>query len=233
MFPDKNEWNRIYEAIDKGLPPPWQPTQFHLPQQDKTSRAWNDLLQLIEDAARDKREVFAPKRELGPALWSEIVTLPSSIALLKNVKTLDLYRSSLLVIPPEIGKMDSLTEFIPYTSYGLHWFPYEITRCKRLQSSTVSTRALYGNYKYRPPFPNLDTPVRELIPRSCSVCGVELVEHKLCQVWISSLVATDVLPLLVNACSEACVQALPTPPHDYVQHVHTGGPEVLQPLATR
>ncbi|WP_257581710.1 hypothetical protein [Streptomyces sp. TLI_146] len=30
------------------------------------------------------------------------------------------------------------------------------------------------------------------------------------QVWISLRVATDVLPLLVNACSSGCVAALPS-----------------------
>lgn len=58
------------------------------------------------------------------------------------------------------------------------------------------------------------------------------------QVWISLRAGADVLPLLVNACSAACVDALPTPadgyvqePHTdgYVQEPHTGGPGVVQP----
>lgn len=48
-----------------------------------------------------------------------------------------------------------LLAFEPYTSYSLHWFPYELTRCMNLRDSTVSTRALYGNIKYRPAFPRL------------------------------------------------------------------------------
>jgi hypothetical protein len=48
-------------------------------------------------------------------------------------------------------------------------------------------------------------------------------------VWISLRVATDVLPLLVNACSRGCVEALPTPPDGYVATPHRGGPEVVQP----
>ena len=51
--------------------------------------------------------------------------------------------------------MESLEEFTPYTSYKLHWFPFEITRCIKLVESTVSTRALYGNYLHRTPFPSL------------------------------------------------------------------------------
>lgn len=39
-----------------------------------------------------------------------------------------LYGSNLVRIPPEIGAMTSLEEFTPYTSYRLHWVPYEITR---------------------------------------------------------------------------------------------------------
>ena len=35
--------------------------------------------------------------------------------------------------------------------------------------------------------------------------------------------------LLVNACSTACIEALPTPPEDYVQTPHRGGPTVEQP----
>jgi hypothetical protein len=38
-------------------------------------------------------------------------------------------------------------------------YPYEITRCTKLDQSSVSTRALYGNYKFRPPFLRLETPL--------------------------------------------------------------------------
>ncbi|MFG2793730.1 hypothetical protein [Streptomyces sp. NPDC048419] len=48
------------------------------------------------------------------------------------------------------------------------------------------------------------------------------------QMWISLRVAADVLPLLVNACSAACVSALPSGAEDYVQLPHTGG-RVKQP----
>ncbi|GGV23742.1 hypothetical protein GCM10010495_44190 [Kitasatospora herbaricolor] len=51
------------------------------------------------------------------------------------------------------------------------------------------------------------------------------------RVWISLRVATDVLPLLVNACSVACVAALPAPPKGYVRGPHSGGPAVRQPTA--
>jgi hypothetical protein len=38
-----------------------------------------------------------------------------------------------------------------------------------------------------------------------------------------------VLPLLVHACSEACVNALPAPADGYVDHPHQGGPDLAQP----
>jgi hypothetical protein len=142
--------------------------------------------------------------------------------------------------------MTSLEEFTPYTSYRLHWFPYEITRCTRLTRSTVSTRTLFGNYKLRPPFPRLQPAessvagldTGDLDPRrwgttaisSCSVCDRAVELGGLHPVWISLRVATDVLPLLVNACSSQCVAALPPPPEGYVRSAHTGGP-VGQPSA--
>jgi hypothetical protein len=169
------------------------------------------------------------------------VTVPT-IAKLTEVRTLVLYGTNLVRLPPEIGAMANLETFQPYTSRRLHWYPYELTRCPRLRASVVSTRALYGNFKYRPPFPALSGPaspdLTALDPgvwgadtvRSCSVCDGPVAE--LHQAWISRLVATDVLPLLVNACSAACVAALPEPHRGCVPTPHTGGPEVVQP-ATR
>jgi hypothetical protein len=140
------------------------------------------------------------------------VTLPPSIGKLQSVKFFSLYGSHLVRIPPDVGEMANLEEFDPYTSYCLHWFPFEITRCKKLRSSRVSTRALYGNYKYRAPFPRLPNISAELTPKSCSVCRGPFTKNELYQRWISLAVATDVLPLLVHACSRECVQNLPSHP---------------------
>jgi hypothetical protein len=74
---------------------------------------------------------------------------------LTAVTRLVLYGMNLVRIPPEIGAMTSLEVFEPYTSHMLHWHPYELTRCVRLADSTVNTRVLYGNFKFRPPFPAL------------------------------------------------------------------------------
>jgi hypothetical protein len=219
---------------------------FHAERQDTSAPGWQHLLALIDEAAADGREEFRPLVELTPQERRQIVTLPPTIAKLTAVKHLMLYSSNLVRIPPEIGAMTSLEEFTPYTSYRLHWFPYEITRCTRLTRSTVSTRTLFGNYKLRPPFPRLQPAgssvagldTGDLDPRrwgttaisSCSVCDRAVELGGLHPVWISLRVATDVLPLLVNACSSQCVAALPPPPEGYVRSAHTGGP-VGQPSA--
>lgn len=226
------------------------PTRFHDERQDTTAPGWLRLLELIEQAAADRREVFKPLVELTAEQRRQVVTLPPSIAKLTSVKHLNLYRSNLVCIPPEIGAMRSLEEFTPYTSYRLHWFPYEITRCPGLQRSTVSTRAIYGNFKRRPPFPQLRTSpdasknvdLEDLDPgvwgataiRTCSVCDGPVEPDSLRQAWISLHVfGFDVMPLLVNACSTACIDALPRPAEGYVQTAHTGGPDIDQPPAGR
>jgi hypothetical protein len=215
--------------------------EFHDEPQDTECDAWRTLLDLVEKAAEDGRSwlphrrwrsrTFAPLKNMNPVDRDQIVTLPPTIAKLKSVRRLDLYRSYLVRIPPEIGEMTSLTDFDPYTSHRLHWFPYEITRCRKLRHSRVSTRALYGNFKYRPPFPRLETQTctgGEASSR-CSVCDRPFEDMGLHRVWISLGVGTDVLPLLVNACSDECVRRLPRPVEGYVQEPHRGGLEVRQP----
>ncbi|WP_020469832.1 leucine-rich repeat domain-containing protein [Zavarzinella formosa] len=204
--------------------------------QDTTTDAWKRLLDLVEEAAAGKIEKFAPGRALGWEDWQSLVTLPASIGKLKHVRELDLYGSSLVRLPPEIGEMSSLEDFTPYTSYRLHWFPYEIIRCAHLTKSCVSTRALYGNYKLRHPFPNLrsfaNTNALELArPRVCGVCQGPFAEQGSQLRRISLRVATDIIPLLVYACSDACVAALPAPPENYVGRPHTGGRLLEQPSA--
>ncbi|MBG0824495.1 leucine-rich repeat domain-containing protein [Planomonospora sp. ID91781] len=221
--------------------------RFHVERQDTASAAWRDLLDLVEEAAADGREKFRPLGDLDLDERRQIITPPPTISKRTEVKHLMLYGSNLARIPPEIGAMTGLRQFTPYTSHRLHWFPYELTRCLQLRNSTVSTRSLYGNVKIRPPFPpfqpgrasirDLDT--GDLDPKvwgtdmigACSVCGRPIAEAGLHQVWISSQVGTDVLPLLVNACSPACIDALPAPAEGYVPTPHTGGPGIVQPHA--
>ena len=207
----------------------WSELRIHTEEQDTECSGWHRINQLIDDAARDGREEFSPGPEMTPKEWSEITILPSSIARLQSVKHFILYGSSLVRIPPEIGEMTSLENFTPYTSYRLHWLPYEIRRCKNLRRSTISTRALYGNFKYRPPFPRLPQINVAFLPQRCSVCGTPFGNVTPSQLWISLPVGTDVVPLLVHACSDVCVGNLPTPPKNYVQHPHTGGLHLPQP----
>ncbi|WP_433795983.1 leucine-rich repeat domain-containing protein [Actinoplanes sp. CA-252034] len=213
---------------------------FHGERQDTASSGWLRMLELIDEAAADGREMFRPLVEMTADQRRELITLPREIGRLTRVRHLVLYGSNLVRIPPEIGLMRSLEQFEPYTSYRLHWFPYELTRCTALADSTVSTRAIYGNYKHRPPFPALRPVTRgdltDLDPyrhgtegvRTCSVCD-QPVGDEMRQVWISLRVGTDVWPLLVNACSQACVDALPTPADGHVATPHPGGPTVVQP----
>lgn len=199
--------------------------------QDRSSEAWYRLLELIDKAAEDSREEFNPAKELGREVWSQITTLPEAISKLKAVKHLMLYGSNLTRIPPQIGEMESLEKFTPYTSYGLKWFPYELTRCKNLKDSTVSTRALYGNYKFRLPFPDVAAHPVFYYGKDvhCSVCGKSTALQTPNQFWISLRVATDVLPLLVDVCTLDCLTALPSPPKNYIQVPHKGGLQQVQP----
>ncbi|MEU9864844.1 leucine-rich repeat domain-containing protein [Streptomyces sp. NPDC047971] len=237
----------LCSCLDRSRPHPRARVGFHAERQDPTAPGWRHLLELVEEAAADGREEFKPLIELSPAERRQVVTLPPTIAKLTAVKHLVLYGSNLVRLPPEIGAMTSLEEFTPYTSYRLHWFPYEITRCRRLTRSTVSTRALFGNFKLRPPFPKLTSSPDSLTGleperldagrwgftalKGCSVCDDPIAHGGLQQVWISLRVATDVLPLLVNACSAECVASLPGGADNYIPTAHKGGP-VDQPASS-
>lgn len=206
----------------------WTELTIHREVQDENAAGWIQLLEIIEEAIRDGREVFSPLREMTPEQWIEIVTLPPSIAQLKNVKHFILYGSSLVRIPPEIGEMTNLEEFTPYTSYRLHWFPYEIRRCKKLKRSTVSTRAVYGNYKFRPPFPALPQHSELYRPKTCSICNGAFTDVPI-QRWTSLRMGSDIVPLLVHACSEICIDAIKDAPDNYIKRPHCGGLELEQP----
>ena len=209
----------------------WRELLFHTEIQDTNSDAWNSLEAYIAKVRDDGSDELDPMTGIGTEKWEQIVTLPKSIGTLKSVRFLSLYGSHLVRIPPEIGDMTNLEEFDPYTSRCLHWFPYEITRCHHLKRSRVSTRCLYGNFKYRPPFPKLPQNSEAFAPATCSVCGSLFSQEGIRQAWISLRVATDVLPLLVHACSEKCIEILPKPASGYVQRPHFGGLGLEQPPA--
>ena len=200
--------------------------------QNRESEAWIKLCEVIDRIAEEGKEEFSPYEELGEELFLQIYTLPESISKLKKVKKLWLYGSKIKLIPPEIGEMENLEYFDPYTSYDLHWFPYEITNCKNLKDSRVSTRALYGNDKNRMEFPDLrENPIRYHGENlNCSICKKRIDYEGVNQVWITIRVATDNLPLLANLCSKDCESKLQKPPKNYVNHAHKGGKELNQPL---
>ena len=235
---DKQMWQKSHASpiaprCDCRLNPQGAFTELHLhPETQNTEcEGWKILLELIENAASKGSEEFAPGLEMPSELWSQVITLPSSISKLISVKKLYLYGSHLVRVPPEIGDMQNLEELDLYTSYRLHWLPYEVTRCLKLKRSRASTRGLYGNFKYRPPFPKLE---RQSLPadvrsRTCNVCQKVLTRETVVLVWISLRVGTDVFPLLVNACSDECVRRLPPSAKGYVQGPHNGGLDLLQP----
>lgn len=205
--------------------------RLHHEWQNENSDAWIRLLDLINDAVAHNVEEWTPGSLMPLEEWHSIVTLPPQIGNLKSVRKLSLYGSSLVRIPPEIGEMTALQDFDFYTSYRLHWFPYEITRCLQLKNSRISTRALYGNFKNRNPFPDLrrDNDFLDSIrPKACSVCKVDL-DNSYKTRWISLNIATDVVPLLVFACSASCVDSLPSPPENYLLKPHRGGRSIEQP----
>jgi len=216
---------------EQNVRPEWHELLLHPEVQDTDSEAWKTLEAYIAKVREEGSDELNPRAGIGSKKWEQIITLPKSIGTLKSVKVLSLYGSHLVRIPPEIGDMTNLEEFDPYTSRCLHWFPYEITRCKHLTRSRVSTRCLYGNYKYRAPFPRLQQISPVLAPATCSVCGRPFAQEQIRQAWISMRVATDVLPLLVHACSENCIENLPKPAFGYVQRPHYGAKDLEQPPA--
>jgi hypothetical protein len=218
-------WNRNHESGK------WQELLLPDEIQDAHSDAWKSLEAYREKVDAEGRDELNPMDGIGPEKWEQIVTLPRSIGRLQSVRFLMLYGSHLVRIPPEIGEMTNLEGLDPWTSYCLHWFPYEIIRCNKLKRSRVSTPALYGNYKYRAPFPRLLSMSADLKPVSCSVCRRLFTQHGPSQVRISRRVATDVLPLPVHACSTECIQRLPKAEDGFVSAPHRGGLEVMQPTS--
>ena len=208
----------------------WRELKVHPDNQNRECDAWMHLLEIIEQVAKDKNRSFYPRESLGEENWTQIETLPSEISKLKDVRELILYGSHISRIPPEIGQMTSLESFDPYTSYKLHWLPYEIVHCEKLIESKISTRALYGNYKNRAPFPSLKgNPVEFHDKPRCSVCKSFGGEWGLNQQWVSVSVATDVMPLLAQTCSKECVDKLKKPAKNYIQKAHKGGLGQNQP----
>ena len=223
-----------------------QQITLHNEVQDTLCDPWTKLIGMIDDAASLGAEHFSPFIDMPMDQRQQIITLPTSISELSMVEELNLYGSQLRYLPAEIGRMKNLKRFTPYTSYALHWFPYELTRCSEMADSTISTRALFGNFKSRSAFPQLkpwhqNTRVSDAFralyeqhwsqwaTRPCSVCDRDFKDNQEFRYWISLRVGTDVVPLLVNACSQSCIDSLPKGAKGHVQEPHKGGPDIIQP----
>ncbi|MFN7977391.1 MAG: hypothetical protein U0P30_04590 [Vicinamibacterales bacterium] len=202
--------------------------------QDTACHEWREVVDRIDGAIRDGATELDPTDGFTGDERARIVTLPSSIARLTTVRRLSMVASFLTRVPPEIGAMTSLADLNLYMSYRLHFLPYEITRCPSLVDSCISTRALFGSFSNRGHFPDLlhadnSAALAVLRPSTCSVCNTALPATGAVDRWITLRIGTDVVPLLVSACSLECIATLPTPPAHYVSHPHTGGSAVMQP----
>jgi hypothetical protein len=199
--------------------------RLHAERQDTSRAAWATVVERVERAAVEQPEVFDPLAGFTDSERLEVVTLPTTIARLNKVRVLALCSSAMSWLPPSIGEMASLEILDIYRSYRLHYFPFELTRCP-LKDSRISTRALFGSYRCFAPFPDVIDPangasLRALAPKGCSVCGVAISEESGLVRWITRRVGTDVVPLLVFACSSSCVDTLSRATPD--ARVHCGG----------
>lgn len=228
-FPGCECFDACYPVDESGTTKPWAELLLHDEVQDTDCEAWKLLLASVDAAAEDRRETFASSADLSHDQIGDIITLPPTIAKLTHVKRLEVADSWLVRIPPQIGEMVSLEEFDAYGSHRLHWVPYEFARCSQLRDTKFSTRALYGNLKYRPPFPRLPHLSRLVTPQCGSLCRGPFCDGLPVQAWISLHLGTDVLPLLVHACSLRCIGSLPAPAPNYVASRHEGGLELRQP----
>lgn len=202
---------------------------LHAEKQDCDVAGWNHTLDLIRLSVAKTARVFEPSAHVLWDDWMKVITLPEEIADLKTVQQVRLYGSHLRRLPPHIGRMAALEELDIYTSYSLHWFPYEILRCAQLRKTRISTRALYGNRKTRLPFPRLSMPVEALIPSTCSVCDRPFGEVAPQLFWVTLRVGTDMVPLLIHSCSHDCTLSVPAAPANYFERPHKGGVGVGMP----
>lgn len=202
---------------------------IHAEPQDEGLVGWQSLRELVERSAAEKAEVLEPSSHIEWNDWSTVITLPAEISNLSRVEKIRLYGSRLRRLPPEIGRLAALRDLDIYTSYFLHWLPYEVLRCKKLGASRMSTRALYGNAKTLLPFPRLSAPMVTLMPTTCSVCDRGFGERTPHLWWTTQRVGTDIVPLLVHSCSNECTQSIPNSPPGFFERPHKGGGGVGMP----
>jgi hypothetical protein len=202
---------------------------LHAELQDTSAPGWLALLSLVNDSR--SVSVLEPSATMPAGQLSDVITLPAEVQFLTAVTHLRLYGSHLRRLPPEIGRLSALSDLDIYTSYSLHWLPYEVSRCTSLRDTRMSTRALYGNIKTRLPFPRLSGPLRPLQPQTCSVCDKQFGERGAMPVWTTQRIGTDIAPLLAHSCSSQCTARIPDAPKGYYVRPHKGGGGVGMPDA--
>jgi len=233
-------WERRFDSAEsqeeraelENSPFQWSESKLHVDPPFRSKRAWDIACDIIDVATHKARRELNLGKEMDRVDYMALNTLPATIGDLKNLRKLVLYGSNISSLPREIAGCENLQYLEPYTSYRLHWFPYELTRCKNLTFSCVSTRALYGNYKLRPPFPDLSLSNWRWPNGNsrCSICNSPA--NDLEQFWISKRVGTDVMPLLVSVCGSDCLHHVGPGEANYVHTPHTGGLRIKQPPAS-
>jgi len=165
-------------------------------------------------------------------------TFPSFVWKMRSLLRLECYSTLIEAVSPDIGKLTRLSYFSVYTSYGIHFLPYEITRtcCEKTH---ISIRSLYGGRRRLalprlPAFPADMAPLFELALRrvalartlqidslpaelkeklkhliECSVCSEPFSADRIFAVW--AVFSIDFVPLLARCCSRTCVDAISLP----------------------
>lgn len=203
--------------------------ELHVDEQDENAAGWRLTKALIDHTVLSGDSLFEPSAHMPWEDWMQVVTLPPALASLTKVTRVTAYGSHLRRLPPEIGRMSSLADLDIYTSYSLHWLPYEVTRCSNLRESRMSTRALYGNRKTLLPFPRLSRPIPALVPNTCSVCDRAFEGRSPRLFWTTQWIGTDHVPLLIHSCSDDCIASVPSAPRGFFARPHKGGGGVGMP----
>eukprot|EP00931_Biecheleriopsis_adriatica_P065135 TRINITY_DN39768_c0_g1_i1.p1 TRINITY_DN39768_c0_g1~~TRINITY_DN39768_c0_g1_i1.p1 ORF type:complete len:473 (+),score=40.92 TRINITY_DN39768_c0_g1_i1:23-1420(+) len=229
--PDAIRWLVIkYDRRDSSIIArnPWVPTRSHTTCEDVCRRAPCLAAQPLPKWLWTLRSLIGLTIESYP-----FTTLPDDIGKLRQLRRLCMYGSNLHMVPQSIGLLTELQELDLYTSYGLHYLPYEVIHCTSLRTSRFSTRALYNNCKNGLPLPELPAfpsgrpqmpwrllcVLRRKLPAAaarsvfqciglerCSVCRQRFLSPYTCFTWCYTLIATDCQALLARCCSASCVR---------------------------
>ncbi len=123
-----------------------------------------------------------------------------------------------------------LREMTPEQWVEIVTLPTSIAKLKHVKKFT-----LYGSSLVRIPpeigeMTNLEefSPYTSYRPKTCSKCNGEFADLPI-QRWTSLRMGSDIVPLLVHACSEKCIDSIRDAPDNYVTRPHSGGLTLKQP----